>query len=68
MVAIVATAIVSIVVSVTVSAVLIIKITAESQRAVADFMLKEFEKNSEAILQMSKGLYETVEMVKNKIE
>ncbi len=68
MIAIIATAIVSIVVSVMVSAALIIKITAESQRAVADFMLKEFDENSKAILQMSHGLHETVEEVKSKIE
>ena len=58
MVVIIATAIVSTVVSVTVSAAFIIKITAESQRTVADFMLKEFEENLKDNMQFYKSINE----------
>lgn len=63
MVVIIATAIVSTVVSVIVSAALIIKITAESQRTVADFMLKEFEENLKDNMQFYKSINEMLEKI-----
>lgn len=68
MVAIIATAIVSIVVSIGVSAALIIKITAESQKTVADFMLKEFEENSKLLVQSHQSMDEMLKAFKGKIE
>ncbi len=67
MAAIIATAIVSIAVSVTASAAIIIKITGEAQKYVLDFLLKEFDENSKMLVQSYQGLDEIINELKSKI-
>lgn len=54
MVAIIATAVVSVIVSVGVSAAIIIKITTEIQKGVADCLMKLFEENFNDSMQFYK--------------
>ena len=58
MVAIIATAVVSVIVSVGVSAAIIIKITTEIQKGVADCLMKLFEENFNDSMQFYKSINE----------
>lgn len=67
MVAIIATAIVSIIVSVGISAAIIIKITAESHKTVEKFVLHEMEKNHEFACQIYESLDKLIKKLNEKV-
>lgn len=67
MVAIIVTAIVSIIASVGISAIIIIKITAESHKTVEKFVLHEMEETHEFACQIYESLDKLIKKLNKKI-